>query len=46
MLNSNMVNFSTSILNRHSERSEESRALVAKTGFFALIKHQAQNDGA
>ena len=34
---------------RHSEPKiclgEESRTLVGKTGFFALIKHQAHNDG-
>ena len=44
-----MLNCLIYSLNRHSEPKiclgEESRALVAKTGFFALIKHQAQNDG-
>ena len=44
-----MLNCLIYLLYRHSEPKiflgEESRTLVAKTGFFALIKHQAQNDG-
>ena len=44
-----MLNCLIYSLNRHSEPKiclgEESRTLVAKTGLFALIKHQAQNDG-
>ena len=44
-----MLNFLIYPLYRHSEPKiclgEESRTLVAKTGFFALIKHKTQNDG-
>ena len=40
-----MLNSFVYLLLRHSERSEESRFSVQKAGFFALIKHQAQNDG-
>ena len=40
-----MLNNFAYLLFRHSERSEESTISVQKTGFFALIKHQAQNNG-
>ena len=40
-----MLNSFAYLLFRHSEHSEESRVSVQKTGFFALIKHQSQNDG-